>query len=62
MIGSKLNQIKKARSKEEKSYIFSFIRYNENLSFEFRWKGKCWFIHNLVRYDFDLQFEVKKIK
>lgn len=23
-----------------------------------KWKGKCWYIHNLVRYEFDLQFEV----
>ncbi|KAL4465026.1 hypothetical protein ABPG72_010470 [Tetrahymena utriculariae] len=22
------------------------------------WKGKCWYIHNLVRYDFDLEFEI----
>ena len=24
----------------------------------YRWTGKCWFIHNLVRYEFDLQFEI----
>ena len=23
-----------------------------------RWNGKCWYIHNLVRYEFDLQFEI----
>lgn len=23
-----------------------------------RWNGKCWFIYNLVRYEFDLQFEI----
>eukprot|EP01017_Pseudomicrothorax_dubius_P002148 TRINITY_DN0_c862_g1_i2.p1 TRINITY_DN0_c862_g1~~TRINITY_DN0_c862_g1_i2.p1 ORF type:complete len:162 (+),score=42.30 TRINITY_DN0_c862_g1_i2:50-535(+) len=23
-----------------------------------RWTGKCWYIHNLVRYEFDLQFEI----
>jgi len=23
-----------------------------------KWKGKCWYIHNLLKYDFDLQFEV----
>ena len=23
-----------------------------------RWKGTCWYIHELVRYDFVLQFEV----
>ena len=23
-----------------------------------RWKGKCWYIHNYLKYEFDLQFEV----
>ena len=23
-----------------------------------KWHGKCWYIHNLVRYEFDLQFEL----
>ncbi|KAM3145458.1 hypothetical protein pb186bvf_002502 [Paramecium bursaria] len=27
-----------------------------------KWKGKCWYIHNFVKYDFDLQFEVQKHK
>ncbi len=21
-----------------------------------KWNGKCWYIHNFVRYEFDLQF------
>lgn len=24
----------------------------------FRWTGKCWYIYNFVRYEFDLQFEI----
>ena len=24
-----------------------------------RWEGKCWYIHNLVKYEFDLNFEVR---
>ena len=41
-----------ATNKEQTKYIY-ICMYNNN-----RWKGKCWYIHNLVRYDFDLQFEV----
>eukprot|EP00352_Strombidinopsis_acuminata_P003043 CAMPEP_0176378294 /NCGR_PEP_ID=MMETSP0126-20121128/29513_1 /TAXON_ID=141414 ORGANISM="Strombidinopsis acuminatum, Strain SPMC142" /NCGR_SAMPLE_ID=MMETSP0126 /ASSEMBLY_ACC=CAM_ASM_000229 /LENGTH=88 /DNA_ID=CAMNT_0017740525 /DNA_START=130 /DNA_END=396 /DNA_ORIENTATION=+ len=22
------------------------------------WSGKCWYVHNLVRYEFDLRFEI----
>jgi hypothetical protein len=23
-----------------------------------KWKGKCWYVHNLLKYEFDLQFEI----
>ena len=23
-----------------------------------KWKGKCWYVHNLLKYEFDLQFDV----
>lgn len=23
-----------------------------------RWKGKCWYVHNLLKYEFDLQFDI----
>ncbi|XP_008466110.1 ubiquitin-fold modifier-conjugating enzyme 1 isoform X2 [Cucumis melo] len=23
-----------------------------------RWIGKCWYIHNLLKYEFDLQFDI----
>ena len=23
-----------------------------------QWKGKCWYIHNLLKYEFDLQFDI----
>jgi ufm1-conjugating enzyme 1 len=39
-----------ATNKEQTKYYICVIRI--------RWKGKCHYIHNLVRYDFDLQFEV----
>ena len=22
------------------------------------WKGKCWYVHNLLKYEFDLEFEI----
>ena len=25
---------------------------------EYRWHGKCWYIHEYVKYEFDLQFEI----
>lgn len=25
-----------------------------------RWFGKCWFIHNLLKYEFDIEFDVSK--
>lgn len=24
-----------------------------------KWFGKCWFIHNLLKYEFDVEFEVR---
>ena len=24
-----------------------------------RWFGKCWYIHNLIKYEFDIEFEVR---
>lgn len=26
-----------------------------------RWFGKCWFIHNLLKYEFDVEFDVSVI-
>jgi ufm1-conjugating enzyme 1 len=23
-----------------------------------RWFGKCWYIHNLLKYEFDIEFDV----
>lgn len=24
-----------------------------------RWKGKCWYVHNMVKYEFEMNFEVR---
>jgi len=26
--------------------------------FIFRWFGMCWFVHDMLKYEFDLEFEV----
>ena len=23
-----------------------------------RWKGKCWYVHQMVKYEFEMNFEV----
>ena len=25
-----------------------------------RWFGKCWHVHNLLKYEFDIEFDVSK--
>ena len=25
-----------------------------------KWFGKCWYIHNLLKYEFDIEFDVSK--
>lgn len=27
----------------------------------FRWFGKCWYIHDLLKYEFEVEFDVSKI-
>ena len=27
----------------------------------FRWFGKCWLVHNLLKYEFDVEFDVSLI-
>ena len=57
------------RLKEEYRALIKYIEINKNEDNDWvkveatnkeqtKWKGKCWYIHNLVRYDFELQFEV----
>lgn len=46
MIGLMWNPMKMVPSKSK------FLLYLN------RWTGKCWYIYNFVRYEFDLQFEI----
>lgn len=27
-----------------------------------RWFGKCWYIHDLLKYEFDVEFDVSMVK
>ena len=27
-----------------------------------KWFGKCWYVHNLLKYEFDLEFDVSILK
>ena len=56
------------RLKEEYMILIEYIKMNkeaDNDWFEIesnadgtKWNGKCWIMHNLVRYEFDLEFEI----
>eukprot|EP00899_Mesostigma_viride_P000643 jgi/Mesvir1/1057/Mv17579-RA.1 len=58
----------KQRLKEELQALIAYININkagDNDWFTIssnadgtRWTGKCWYIHNLLRYEFDLQFDI----
>jgi ufm1-conjugating enzyme 1 len=41
-------------NKEEDNEWFNIESNKDGTS----WKGKCWYIHNLTKYTFQLQFQV----
>ncbi|PRP89188.1 hypothetical protein PROFUN_01908 [Planoprotostelium fungivorum] len=57
-----------ARLKEEYTALIAYIKNNKDSDNDWftleanpegtRWTGKCWYIHNFVKYEFDLQFDV----
>jgi ufm1-conjugating enzyme 1 len=57
-----------ARLKEEYSRLIEYIKINKEQDNDWfkiesnktgtRWTGKCWYFHDNVRYEFDLQFEI----
>lgn len=30
--------------------------------FCYRWFGKCWYIHDLLKYEFDIEFDVRMME
>lgn len=58
-----------ARLKEEYKSLIAYTgmnKSNDNDWFRIsaanpegtRWVGKCWYVHNLLKYEFDLQFDI----
>ncbi|GHP07993.1 hypothetical protein PPROV_000673500 [Pycnococcus provasolii] len=59
----------KERLKEELMALIAFVKMNKENDNDWftlapenaegtKWKGKVWYVHNLIRYEFDLQFEI----
>eukprot|EP01111_Echinosteliopsis_oligospora_P013658 TRINITY_DN4950_c0_g1_i4.p1 TRINITY_DN4950_c0_g1~~TRINITY_DN4950_c0_g1_i4.p1 ORF type:complete len:109 (-),score=22.30 TRINITY_DN4950_c0_g1_i4:28-321(-) len=56
------------RLKEEYSSLIKYMEINKNADNDWfrltanelgtRWSGKCWFIYNYLKYEFDLEFDV----
>eukprot|EP01027_Heterolobosea_sp_BB2_P014824 GEZU01021267.1.p1 GENE.GEZU01021267.1~~GEZU01021267.1.p1 ORF type:complete len:165 (+),score=40.22 GEZU01021267.1:23-517(+) len=56
------------RLKEEYATLIKYVeinKENDNSWFQIesnkdgtRWFGKCWYIHNMIKYEFDLQFDI----
>lgn len=50
------------------SFVFQYVQNNKAADNDWfrlesnkegtRWFGKCWFIHNLLKYEFDVEFDV----
>ncbi|CAI5494366.1 unnamed protein product, partial [Closterium sp. Naga37s-1] len=59
----------KQRLKEEFQALIEYVKMNkarDNDWFQLapanaegtKWKGKCWYVYNLIKYEFDLQFDI----
>merc|ERR1712048_970511 len=56
------------RLKEEYAALIQYVKVNKESGNDWfhvesnktgpRWTGKCWIIHNLLKYEFDLQFDI----
>lgn len=57
-----------ARLKQELASLIKFVQYNKQNDNDWfiiesnktgtRWTGRCWYVHELVRYEFDVEFDV----
>lgn len=59
----------KQRLKEEYKSLIAYTQMNKSNDNDWfrisasnpegtRWTGKCWYVHNLLKYEFDLQFDI----
>uniref|UniRef100_A0A2K6SR70 Ubiquitin-fold modifier-conjugating enzyme 1 n=1 Tax=Saimiri boliviensis boliviensis TaxID=39432 RepID=A0A2K6SR70_SAIBB len=47
------------RLKEEYQSLIRYVENNKNSNKEgTRWFGKCWYIHDLLKYEFDIEFDI----
>ncbi|GAX78398.1 hypothetical protein CEUSTIGMA_g5840.t1 [Chlamydomonas eustigma] len=57
------------RLKQELHALIQYIQFNKASDSDWftikppqnngqNWSGKCWYIHNLIKYEFDFQFEI----
>ena len=57
------------RVKEEFQALITYVQANKATDNDWftlnpvdkqgtKWKGKCWYVHNLLKYEFDLEFEI----
>eukprot|EP00002_Diphylleia_rotans_P005181 TRINITY_DN14300_c0_g1_i1.p1 TRINITY_DN14300_c0_g1~~TRINITY_DN14300_c0_g1_i1.p1 ORF type:complete len:169 (-),score=31.02 TRINITY_DN14300_c0_g1_i1:41-547(-) len=56
------------RLKEEYNALIKYVQINKAQDNDWfriesdktgtRWFGKCWYVHNLLRYEFDVRFEI----
>ncbi|GBG63308.1 hypothetical protein CBR_g37394 [Chara braunii] len=66
--GPRDGELWKRRLKEEYLTLIKYMesnKMNDNDWFRIsanpegtKWKGKCWYVHNLLKYEFDLQFDI----
>ncbi|GBF96700.1 hypothetical protein Rsub_09442 [Raphidocelis subcapitata] len=57
-----------ARLKQELQALIKYIQMNKDSDTDWftiqpqdggkRWTGKCWYVHNYLKYEFDFQFDV----
>lgn len=57
-----------ARLKEELAALIKYIQLNKSNDSDWftinpskdgiHWTGKCWYVHNLLKYEFDFQFDI----
>eukprot|EP00918_Siedleckia_nematoides_P037653 GHVU01081676.1.p1 GENE.GHVU01081676.1~~GHVU01081676.1.p1 ORF type:complete len:150 (+),score=19.87 GHVU01081676.1:34-483(+) len=56
------------RLKEEYTVLIQYVNMNKANDMDWfniepndkgnKWKGRCWYIYNMIKYEFDLQFEI----
>jgi hypothetical protein len=40
--------------------VWAIVTFDSGFRVIARWEGKCWYYYNQLKYEFDLEFEVKQ--